>query len=108
MSPLELQESVQKSLQNLKNLDTLKKLFWSQLNYERVNKALSRRRWTEGVANELVEDPLVLASGGTDNAFQIIYARLKSNSLARDGERLVVNHLLKNHPYALFIFSNQA
>lgn len=108
MSPLELQESVQKSLQNLKNLDTLKKLFWSQLNYERVNKALSRRRWTERVANELVEDPLVLASGGTDNAFQIIYARLKSDSLARDGERLVVNHLLKNHPYALFIFSNQA
>jgi len=108
MSSLELQKSVEKSLQSLKNLDTLKKLFWSQLNYERVNKTLSRRRWTERVANELAEDPLVLASGGTDNAFQIIYARLKSDRLTRDGERLVVNNLLKDHPYALFIFSNQA
>ena len=108
MSSLELQKSVEKSLQSLKNLDTLKKLFWSQLNYERVNKTLSRRRWTERVANELAEDPLVLASGGTDNAFQIIYARLKSDRLTRDGERLVVNNLLKDHPYALFVFSNQA
>lgn len=69
MSYLELQKSVEKSLQSLKNLDTLKKLFWSQFNYERVNKTLSRRRWTERVANSLAEDPLVLASGGTDNAF---------------------------------------
>ncbi len=77
------------------------------MNYERVNKTLSRRRWTERVANELAEDPLVLASGGNDNAFQIIYARLKSDRLARDGERLVVNSLLKDHPYALFVFSNK-
>ena len=108
MSPLELQESVQKSLQNLKNIETLKKLFWSQLNYERENKTLSRRRWTERVASQLAEDTLVLASGGTDNDFKIIYARLKSERLTRDGERLVVNNLLIDHPYALFVFSNHA
>ena len=107
MSPLELQ-SVQKSLQNLRDIDTLKKLFWSQLNYERVNQTLSRRRWTERVKSELVEDPLLLASGGTDNDFKIIYARLKSERLTRDGERLVVNNLLIDHPYALFVFSNHA
>lgn len=33
---------------------------------------------------------------------------MKSDRLARDGERLVVNNLLKDHPYALFVFSNQA
>lgn len=107
MSPLELQQSVSNSLKNLNNLDGLKKLFWSQLNYERVNQQLSRRRWTERVADELAEDPLLLANGGTDNAFQIIYARLKSEHLTRDRERLVVNSLLKDHPYALFVFSNQ-
>ena len=103
MSPLEIQ-SVQKSLQNLRDIDTLKKLFWSQLNYERVNQTLSRRRWTERVKSELVEAPLLLASGGTDNDFKIIYARLKSERLTRDGERLVVNNLLLDHPYALFVF----
>jgi type I restriction-modification system DNA methylase subunit len=107
MSPLELQQSVSNSLKNLNSLDGLKKLFWSQLNYERVNKTLSRRGWTPRVDNELAEDPLLLASGGTDNAFQIIYARLKSEQLTRDRERLVVNSLLKDHPYALFVFSNQ-
>lgn len=108
MLALDSQYSIQKSLQNLKSLDVLKKLFWSQLNYERVNKTVPRRRWAERVANELAEDPLVLASGGADNAFQIIYARLKSDRLTRNGERLVVNHLLKDHPYALFVFSNHA
>jgi hypothetical protein len=66
MSPLELQKSVEKSLQSLKSLDVLKKLFCSQLNYERVNKSLSRRGWTEKAANELEEDPLLLASGEND------------------------------------------
>ncbi|MDF5708447.1 MAG: hypothetical protein PUP90_12370 [Nostoc sp. S4] len=69
MSVLELQQSVLNSLQNLKSLDALKKLFWSQLNYERVNKELSRRKMTDVVANELIDEPLLLASGGTDNAF---------------------------------------
>lgn len=108
MSPLELQESVEKLLQNLKSLDVLKKLFWSQLNYERVNKSLSRRGWTTKVDNELEEDPLLLATGGTNNDFHVIYARLKSEHLSRDRERLVVNRLLQDHPYTLFVFSNQA
>lgn len=107
MSLLELQKSVEKSLQSLKSLDELKRLFWSQLNYERVNKPLSRRGWTERVDNELEEDPLLLASGGSNNDFHVIYARLKSNQLSRERERIVVERLLQNHPYALFVFSNQ-
>ena len=58
-----------------------KSLFWSQLNYERVNQTLSRRRWTERVKSELVEEPLLLASGGTDNDFKIIYARFEIRML---------------------------
>jgi hypothetical protein len=107
MSVLELQESVLNSLQNLKSLDALKKLFWSQLNYERVNKELSRRKLTDVVANELTDDPLLLASGGVNNAFQVIYARLSSEELSRQSERRVIDYLLKEHPYALFVFSNK-
>ncbi|MCC5627685.1 Eco57I restriction-modification methylase domain-containing protein [Nostoc sphaeroides CHAB 2801] len=107
MPVLELQESILNSLQNLKSLDALKKLFWSQLNYERVNKELSRRKLTDVVANELIDEPLLLASGGANNAFHVIYARLSSEDLSRQGERRVIDYLLKEHPYALFVFSNK-
>ncbi|MEH2246441.1 hypothetical protein [Nostoc sp.] len=106
MSVLELQQSVLNSLQNLKSLDALKKLFWSQLNYERVNKELSHRQLTDAVANELTEDPLLLASGGANNAFHIIYARLSSEELSRQSERKVVDYLLKEHPYTEGLFPN--
>ena len=105
---LEVQQSISRSLQNLKNLDTLKKLFWSQLNYERENKELSRRQLTDAVKSEVEGEPLLLASGGANKAFHVIYTRLKSENLSRQGERIVVNHLLQEHPYALFIFSNQS
>ncbi len=36
------QESVLQLLKNLKGLEPLKKLFWSELNYERINTPLSR------------------------------------------------------------------
>ncbi|KAB8314632.1 N-6 DNA methylase [Tolypothrix campylonemoides VB511288] len=108
MIALELQQSILNSLQNLKSLDVLKRLFWSQLNYERVNQELSHRKLTDAVAYEVKSSPLLLASGGANNAFHIIYTCLKSEELSRQGERNVVNHLLKNHPYALFVFSNKS
>ena len=105
---LELQQLISTSLQNLKSLDTLKSLFWSQLNYERVNQSLSRRKLTDAMKNEVEGDPLLLASGGANNAFHIIYTRLKSEELSRQRERSIVNHLLQDHPYALFVFSNKS
>nr|MDZ8037163.1 hypothetical protein [Nostoc sp. CreGUA01] len=77
------------------------------MNYERVNKELSRRKMADVVANELTDDPLLLASGGVNNAFQIIYACLKSEDLSRQSERRVIDNFLKKHPYALFVFSNK-
>jgi type I restriction-modification system DNA methylase subunit len=108
MLALELQQSILNSLQNLKSLDVLKRLFWRQLNYERVNQELSHRKLTDAVAYEVKGSPLLLASGGANNAFHVIYTRLKSEELSRQGERNIVNHLLKDHPYALFVFSNKS
>lgn len=108
IATLELQEAIKYSLQNLKNIDTLKKIFWSQLNYERENKQLSRRQLTDAVTNEIESEPLLLASGGANKAFHVIYTRLKSENLSRQGERVVVNHLLQEHPYTLFVFSNKS
>lgn len=108
MSSSSLEKSVEKSLLNLNREKSLKDLFWSKLNYDRVNQELSRRNWSERVASELAENPLLLASGGINSDFRVIYSRFKSDRLLKQKEREVVNNLLKDNPYSLFIFSNEA
>lgn len=100
----DVEQSVLSILQNLNSLDPLKDLFWSQLNYERVNQPLSRRGWPESVTHALAEDPLLFA-GHED--FHVIYARLDSNSLPLGLERPLINRLLRDHPYALFVVSDR-
>lgn len=78
---LEPQQSVIEILKDLRRLEPLKQLFWSELNYQRVNQPLSRRGWTTTAAQALAEDPLLFASGGRDDAFHVIYARLASDQL---------------------------
>ena len=104
MSDIELRQSIYKLLLSLRGLEHLKELFWSELNYERENQTLSRRNWADTATKALAEDPILLASGGED--FHVIYARLSSEALLAGLERLVITQLLKDHPYALFIFSN--
>ena len=103
----ERQQNVLNLLTRLRGIEPLKELFWSELNYERVNQPLSRRGWTEAPSKALAEDPVFFAGGGEDNAFHVIYCRLASDALARGLERPVVTQLLREHPYALFVFSNQ-
>jgi hypothetical protein len=81
MPQRERQQTVLELLKNLRSLDSLKELFWSELNYERVNEPLSRRAWTDTAAQALAEDPVLFAGGGSSNDFHVIYARLTSNQL---------------------------
>jgi adenine-specific DNA-methyltransferase len=94
-------------LKGLRGIEPLKELFWSELNYQRVNEPLSRRGWTETASKALAEDPFLFAGGGEDNDFHVIYGRLASDDLSRGFERPVVTQMLREHPYALFIFSNK-
>jgi type I restriction-modification system DNA methylase subunit len=98
------QQAVHDLLHGLKGIEPLKKLFWSELNYDRVNQPLSRRGWKESVAGLLADDPILFASGA--DAFHVIYLRLASDKLLIGDERPVVARLLQEHPYALFVFSN--
>ncbi|MBI3986759.1 MAG: Eco57I restriction-modification methylase domain-containing protein [Lentisphaerae bacterium] len=107
MAQADRQSAVLSILQNLRDLDGLKKLFWEELNYERENKPLSPRQWPENAKQSLAEDPILFAGGGEDGAFHIVYCRLASPDLSRGFERPVVNQLLRDHPYALFVFSNR-
>lgn len=106
MARPERQQTVLDLLKNLRGMEPLKELFWSELNYQRINKPLSRGGWSETAATALAEDPLLFAGGGQDNDFHIIYARLTSDKLLLGLERPVVSRLLRDHPYALFVFSN--
>lgn len=107
MTQVERQQKIKDILQDLRSLDSLKTLFWDALNYERENKPLSPRKWPDGTRQALAEDPVLFASGGEGQAFHVVYCRLDSSSLRRGLERPVVNQLLKDHPYALFVFSNR-
>src|SRR5208283_2589496 len=107
MSRPERQQNVLDLLKGLRGIEPLKQLFWSELNYQRVNQPLPRRNWPESAGKALADDPVLFAGGGEDNAFHVIYCRLASDALARGFERPVVTELLQKHPYALFVFSNQ-
>ena len=100
----ERQQSVLALLQNLKGQDPLKKLFWTELNYDKVSSPLSRKGWGEQASSALADDPVLFATGGKD--FHVIHARLNADKPLMGMERPVVSRLLQDHPYALFIFSN--
>ncbi|MDH7498989.1 MAG: Eco57I restriction-modification methylase domain-containing protein [candidate division NC10 bacterium] len=98
----ELQQIILDLLNNLRGLEPLRRLIWSELNYDRVNQPLSRSGWSEAASKALAEDPLLFARHGD---FHVIYARLASDRLLMGSERLVINRLLRDHPYALFLIS---
>jgi hypothetical protein len=107
MAKLANQQSVLKLLENLNGLDPLKELFWNQLNYDRVNQSVSRKGWNETASKALADDPLVFAGGGENNDFKIIVGRLASDRVPLRMQRPVVNRLIRDFPYALFVFSNR-
>lgn len=98
------QQSVLDLLHGLKGQEPLKKLFWTELNYDKANSPISRKGWGEQASSALADDPVLFATGGDD--FHVIHARLKSEKLLMGMERPVASRLLQDHPYSLFIFSN--
>jgi len=71
MANTEHHQTVLSLLQNFQGPEKLKQLFWSELNYERINQPLPRSRWNETAAKALAEDPLLFAGGGENNDFHI-------------------------------------
>ena len=108
MTDIEYKKTIFEILNNFKGIEPLKELFWTELNYDRVNESLSRRGWPKTATEVLAEDPVLFASGGQGDEFHIIYSRLSSDRLFITHERPVVSKLLNDHPYSLFIFSNEA
>lgn len=74
-------QSIFDLLSNWCGLASLKDLFWSQLNYERVNQTIARSGWPQAAGEALAESPLVFAEAGEGGQFKILYARLRAKSL---------------------------
>lgn len=98
-------QSILKSLP-LKGLEALKQLFWEELNYEPENLIVSIRDWPDPVKHLLVDSPIIFASSGEGLAFHVIICQLQNPKISLVSERQLVNQLIKEYPYALYIFSN--
>ena len=94
-------------LQNFHGIEPLKELFWGELNYDRQNAPIFRGDWNETDRAYTADDPLLFATAGNNSEFQLIYTRLNSERLRLTAERPIISRLLKNYPYALFIFGNR-
>ncbi|MGA9351048.1 MAG: hypothetical protein WBW48_19900 [Anaerolineae bacterium] len=101
----DIQTAILSTLKSLQGLEPLKQLFWQHLNYDRVNQPLPRQDWAESARLALAEDPILFADA---NGFHILYCHLAADRLRLTDERAVVNRLLREHSYALFIFSDQS
>lgn len=63
MNKTMLQARVKKLLDDFGGREPLRRLFWSELNYERRDDPLSPRGWPVTVTGVLAEEPTILASG---------------------------------------------
>jgi hypothetical protein len=97
-----MRETIQNLLRDLRSLDQLKRLFWQELNYDRVNQPVPTRDWSDEERAPFDSSPLLLAEHGD---FKIIYQCMRGD-LSRMTERAVINRLLQSFPYALFVFSD--
>ncbi len=102
----DIRQDIRDLLEDFQGDEPLKDLFWSKLNYTRVNEPLSRRGWSDTTAAIPVDDPLLLAGGGQDDDFHVIYTRMAKDRLLLTEERQVALKLLNEHPYSLFVFSD--
>ena len=96
-------------------LNAAKRLFWTELNYDRAADPLSTRDWPEATRALLAAAPTLLAQhSATLGNFDIVYIPLASEQTGRSfplslaAERAVIAQLLPDHPYALFVFSDAA
>jgi hypothetical protein len=103
--PLAEKKTVLEILGSFKGTGPLRELL-AQLNYDPLNKPVSRKDWPEPAKVALAQDPRIYGQAAGD--FYVIYAQLASDKLKLTDERTVIPQLLKEYPYALFVFSDMS
>jgi hypothetical protein len=59
-----MRESIHDLLRNFRGLEPLKRLFWQELNYDRVNQPVPTRDWGDAERQMISGEPLLLAEHG--------------------------------------------
>ena len=98
-------KTVLQILESLKGIGPLRELL-AQLNYDPLNEPVSRKEWPEPAQVVLAQDPKLY--GRAAGEFYVVYAQLAADKLKLTDERIVIPHLLKQYPYALFVFSDKS
>ena len=88
-------------------IDGLKKLFWEELNYNSDNVPVSKANWTDEYSDLFIETPVSFATCAINEGFHILFFHLNSEKMQISTERQVVNKLIVDYPYSLFVFSNR-
>lgn len=99
---------LQDRLSRLASTDDLRQLFadWSyEVDFGRDIFLKQATKADERAQESLFSEPEILARAGD---FEIIYAQLKDWNKALGSERLVISRLLNDHPFALWIFSDES
>ncbi len=97
-------ERILSHLQDFQGIESLRQLFWVELNYIPDNTPIENL--PEGSAELIIESPISFATAGISNDFHVIYTKLKSDKLRKTDERQIITHLQTRFPDALYVFSN--
>ncbi|SNS70470.1 Eco57I restriction-modification methylase [Granulicella rosea] len=97
-------KTVLQILESFKGTGPLRELL-AQLNYDPLNEPVSRKEWPEPAQVALAQDPRLY--GRAAGEFYVVYAQLAAEKLKLTDERTVIPQLLKQYPYALFVFSDK-
>ena len=103
--PLTEKKTVLQILESFKGTGPLRELL-AQLNYDPLNEPVSRKEWPEPAQVALAQDPRLY--GRAAEEFYVVYAQLSADKLKLTDERTVIPQLLKQYPYALFVFSDKS
>src|SRR5690242_11075518 len=77
------------------SLDPLKKMFWTDLGYKRVNQPLPYHNWRDSSTVEhylCPDDPLLLFATNEQGNYDIIYIHLSSQDLPLTHERPIIHN----------------
>lgn len=91
-----LREIPTRQLEGLRDL-------WAELGYRNSNDLISTRTWPQSETAPLTTEPRIIATAAD---FHIIYCQLKTPQLYLTPQRPIISRLMQNHPYSLFVFSN--
>ncbi len=98
---------VKKSLTNLKDKRNLRKLIVGVLGYEDRGSGIDTSGWKPELLKELKRQPVLLASGGREGRFVVVYTCLSESGRVPIGaQRRVMERMRNDYPNALFVFSD--